>query len=115
MRQRIIVVPKDKIAEEALDFNGAKEEQLIEFPIGEEDFLFMYHNGIIDLININGDALVDDYEDDWVIGKDNLSKVIKALNLRIALGGNIKHQLMNNVLSLFEEAFNRDTGVYFFF
>lgn len=116
MRQRTITVPKDKTAEKALDFDEAKKEQLIEISIEEEEFLFMYQNGIIELINTDGDANIDDFEDDFVRGKENLSKVIKALKLKENVKNNTQHQLIiQKVLSLFQEAFDRGTGVYFYF
>ena len=113
MRQRVITVPKDKIAEKALDFEEATKEQLIELSITEEEFLFLYQNGIIELINQEGETNIDDFEDDSVTGKENLSKVIKALNLRVDL--NVYDELIQNVSNLFNEAIDRDTGVYFYF
>lgn len=113
MRQRVITVPKDKIAEKALDFDEATKEQLIELSITEEEFLFLYYNGIIELINQEGETNIDDFEDDSVTGKENLSKVIKALNLRVDL--NVYDELIQNISNLFNEAIDRDTGVYFYF
>jgi len=113
MRQRIIIVPKDKTAEKALDFDEATKEQLIELLITEEEFLFMYQNGIIELINKEGKTNIDDFEDDSVTGKENLSEVIKALNSRVDLDAN--NELIQNVSTLFNEAIDRGTGVYFYF
>tara|TARA_Y100000768_G_C23811926_1_gene602240 strand:- start:372 stop:713 length:342 start_codon:yes stop_codon:yes gene_type:complete len=113
MRQRVITVPKDKIAEKALDFDEATKEQLIELSITEEEFLFMYQNGIIELINKEGGTNIDDFEDDSVTGKESLGRVIKALNLRGNL--NAHDELIQNVSNLFNEAINRGTGVYFYF
>ena len=115
MRKRVITVPKDKIAEEALDYDKADKEQLIELTIREEDFLFLYQSGIIELINREGDTNVDDFEDDSVRGKENLNKVINALSLKGNLGNNTQHQLIQNLSRLFAEASDRNTGVYFYF
>jgi len=113
MRQRVIIVPKDKIAEKALDLDEATKEQLIELSITEEEFLFMYQNGVIELINLEGKTNVDDFEDDSVTGKENLSRVIRALNSRVDL--NTYNELSQNVSNLFNEAIDRNTGVYFYF
>jgi len=115
MRQRVIAVPKDKKAEEALYFDVAKEEQLIELALSEEAFSFLDQSGIIDLINSDGDALIDDFEDDSVAGRENLNKVIEALSSKEFTGNSSQCQLVQSVLMLFKEAFNRNTGVYFFF
>ncbi len=113
MRQRVITVPKDKASEKALDFDEATKDQLIELPIKEEDFLFMYQNGIIELINQEGGANIDDFEDDSIAGKENLNRVIQALNLKQGLV-NSKRQLIQDILNLFEEALARGTGIYFY-
>ena len=117
MRKRVIIVPKDKKAEQALDINEAKREQLIELTIDEKDFIFIYQTGIIELINREGNANVDDFEDDCVSGKENLSTVINALSLERFLENTTptQQQLLNNILKLFNEAFDRGTGVYFYF
>lgn len=115
MRQRIIIVPKDKVAQEALDFDKATKEQLIELPIGEEEFLCMYNSGIIELINMKGNANIDDFEDDSVTGKVNLNMVINTLSLKESLGNNFQIRLIQKLANLFREALERDTGVYFYF
>ena len=45
MRQRVITVPKDKEAEQALDYNEAKPTQLIELILKDEEFIFLCDNG----------------------------------------------------------------------
>lgn len=115
MRQRIITVPKDKKAEEALDYDEAEKEQLIELSIEEEDCQFLYESGIIELINKIGDANIDDFEDDFVRGKENLSKIMIAINLIEFSETDSQHKLVQKILNLFKEAIDRDTGVYFYF
>lgn len=73
-RRRIISVPKDKIAQRSLEFDEATEAQLIEISITEEEFLFMYKNGIIELINHAGNSSIDDYEHADVTEKKTLVK-----------------------------------------
>ncbi|WP_333818622.1 hypothetical protein [Ohtaekwangia sp.] len=113
MRQRVITVPKDKRAEEALDFNEATKSQLIELPIGEDEFQFMYQNGIIELINREGNSNIDDFEDDSVTEEDKLKRVIRALSLIENFENN--GRLVQNISNLFKEALERGTGVYFYF
>jgi hypothetical protein len=115
MRTRVITVPKDKKAEEALDFDIATEEQLIELALSEEEFYFLDRSGVIDLINSEGNTIVDDFEADSVTGTENLSKVIEALSSKEFAGNSSQLQVVQSVLTLFKEAFHRNTGVYFFF
>lgn len=112
MRNRIISVPKDKKAEEDLGYNQALESQLIELKLSDEEFLFLYHNDIIELINTEGRSNIDDYEDDCVRGNNNLERVISALK---DIEKKECSNLINRILNLFIEALNRNTGVYFYF
>ncbi|NJK83587.1 MAG: hypothetical protein HC912_06965 [Saprospiraceae bacterium] len=113
MRQRIITVPKDKIAEKALDYNESVGSQLIELSVTEEDFQFMFQCGIIELVNREGEANIDDFEDDVITGKERLNRVITAL--RSIADSSVNNELIINVIRLFDEAKNRDTGIYFYF
>jgi hypothetical protein len=111
MNNKLIIVPKDKNAQTALDFDKADKEQLIELTIDEIDFLFLFENGIIDLINFNGNSNIDDYEDDVVSGKENLYNVIIAIEST----STYENIIVKKILYLFKEAYNRDTSVYFYF
>lgn len=115
MRQRIITVPKDKNAEEALDYDEAEKEQLIELSIEEADFQFLYENGFIELINKVGDTNIDSFEDDAVRGKEHLSEIVAAINRKEFSGIDSQYKLIQDIVSLFKEAIDRDTGVYFYF
>lgn len=115
MRHRVVIVPKDKAAEKALEFDKATKEELIELKIEEDEFLFMYQNGIIELINTEGNVNIDDFEDDYVKGKENIGKVIKALSLKVDLKVEPYSRLNQSLLSQFKEALERETGVYFYF
>jgi len=117
MRSRVITVPKDRQAEEMLDFDIAKQEELIELVLSEEEFSFLDRNGIIDLINNKGNTLIEDFEDDSVKGIENLLEVIKALRFKLNEFSkkSSQSQLIQNILILLEEALKSNTGVYFFF
>jgi hypothetical protein len=113
MRNRFIIVPKDKIAEESLDFDTALQSQLIELFLKEEDFSYIIEAGIIELINTQGLSNIDDFEDDFVRGQENLDNVINALLLIFESIDN--KTLLQSIINIFIEAKIRDTGVYFYF
>ena len=117
MRSRVITVPKDERAAEALDFGVAKKGQLIELALSEEEFFFLDQHGIISLVNREGDSLIDDFEDASVTGVENLLKVMKMLSSKVKKVSKkrARCQLIQNLLTLFAEALGRNTGVYFFF
>lgn len=115
MRERLIIVPIDKEAEENLDFDTATKDQLIELCLSENDFILLYNNRIIDLINKAGNTNIDDFEDDVVKGEKNLRNVILALNNILKSTDSDLFVLIKEILKVFEEAFARNTGVYFYF
>ncbi len=116
IRRKWIIVPIDKHAERALDYDKASSEELIELGLSEEELDFLYQEGIIDLINQHGNALVDDFEEDEITDTQSLRKVTAALVQQAeSLRGSSKYRLIQDLITLFSEALNRDTGVYFFF
>lgn len=115
MKQRIITVPKDKTAEQALDYNEATPEQLIELVLTDEEFNTLYENGLFTFINEAGASNIDDYESDNVKGEDNIKMVIDVLKLKKSVFDNNSAKIVDQVIDLFSEALSRDTGVYFYF
>lgn len=115
MRERVVIVPKNLQAEIELDSDEASDSQLFALPIVEEDFHFLCQSGIIDIINISGEANIDDFEDDSVRGTKNLKKVIKALTDLDNSEINEQQQiLIGHLVRLFTEGLKRNTGVYFY-
>ncbi|NBB18478.1 hypothetical protein GVN20_03835 [Runella sp. CRIBMP] len=115
MKQRWIIVPIDKNAEQALDYNKATEEQLIESSLTPDEFVLLESLGIFQLINEEGSSNIDDYEDDFVSEEEAIKKVIKALRLKEATLDKDLLPLVAKIRTLFEKALIRGTGVYFYF
>lgn len=114
MKNRYIVTPKDKRAEELLDFNEARDQDLIQLVLSESQFYQLDACGVFsDLNNMLG-CLIDDFEDETITSKQQLEKGLKYLkNLR--LKDDHIQGLMEEIICLFEEAVKRQTGVYFYF
>lgn len=110
---KIISVPKNKDAEIALDYNQATEDQLIEISLSDEEFSELWNEGIFSLINDIAGTNIDDFEDDNIIDKEKIKKIIDKLSY-IQKSGLLKNKL-GQIITLFEEAFIRGTGVYFYF
>ncbi|MCS4165320.1 hypothetical protein D3C81_894870 [compost metagenome] len=69
MKNRYIVTPKDKRAEEFLDFNEAGDHDLIQLVLSESQFYQLDACGVFsDLNNMLG-CLIDDFEDDAITSK----------------------------------------------
>jgi len=114
MKKRYIVTPKDKRAEELLDLNNAPENDLIELVLTDEQFekltVFGVFSGLNDIVGTS----IDDFEDECIKSSEKLRiglKYFKAIPLEDETMVNIKEK----IVSIFEEALSRKTGVYFFF
>lgn len=115
MKKRIVSMPKDVDAARMLNYDRALNDQLIELELDEELFYLLWREQIFDIINEVGNSNIDDYEDDVVIGADNLFQVIRALELKENTTDDDLNELVVKIRCLFEEALQRGTGVYFFF
>ena len=114
MKNRYIVTPKDKRAEELLDFNEAGDHDLIQLVLSDSQFYQLDAFGVFsDLNNMLG-CLIDDFEDDAITNKQQLEEGLKYLK-NVRLKDDRIQELMEEIISLFEEAVKKETGVYFFF
>ncbi|MBX3239061.1 MAG: hypothetical protein KIT80_09790 [Chitinophagaceae bacterium] len=115
MGQRVIVVPKDRLAQELLDRDEATDQQLLELYLSDEEFYFLYKRGIFALINQIAGSLIDDFENDSVLEKEKILKIIESLNAQKAMFTNEWLVIIQKIVDLFEEALKRGTGVHFYF
>ncbi|QHS58576.1 hypothetical protein [Chitinophaga agri] len=111
MKTRIITVPIDKEAQYELDYDRAEPHQLIEIMIDQSEFKELDSAGVFDRINEIADAMIDDYEDDGIVEKEKLQKVLASDVFDIPVTTNKLKELK----SLFIEALQRGTGVFFYF
>lgn len=110
MKSRTIVVPKDKDAQNALNYNEATEEQLIEVSLHEEEFISLLNAGFFESINRVAAVNIDDYEDECIVEHQ---KLVAVSNSKL-FTGNLSEKV-KQIKALFDEAIKRDTGVYFYF
>ncbi|MFX1705970.1 hypothetical protein PV783_18530 [Chitinophaga sp. CC14] len=110
MKNKTIVVPKNKDAEIALDYDRATPEQLIEMTLDETMFKELWEAGIFDRINNIAGVNIDIYEDEYIAEIEKLEKVLASDIFTANLIDSVKR-----IKSLFEEAVKRETGIYFYF
>lgn len=113
MSRKVIIVPKNKEAAQKLDVNEAFQSELIELVLDETKFNLLWENGVFDFINSVCNVNIDDFEDESITDLEKIKIIIDSLNIK-----NFKSNLhisIKNLLSLFEEALQRQTGVYFYF
>lgn len=110
---KFILVPLDKKAEIDLDFDEAKDYQLIKLILSDNEFDNLYTEGLFNLINQVGNTNIDEFENDSVCGLENLKAVILALNEFKLIS---KHkEILFKLSYMFNEAFRRNTSVHFYF
>lgn len=115
MKNKVIIVPRDKFTEQELNYNQAQKEQLIELYLNDDEFDLLYKKKLFELINQIAETNIDDYEDDSISGKEKIGNVLARLNLEVHSIDDEYNKLIKKMITLFEEAFNRDTGIYFHF
>lgn len=115
MKQRVITVPKNKKAAYDLDYDKAMPNQLIELYLSESDFYVLQESDAINKINMTTGSLIDDYESDSICDPDDIANVIYILEEIVKGSNSEQKKLLLELLSLFKEAFQRKTGVFFFF
>jgi hypothetical protein len=110
---RYITVPKTIDAMKKLDCDNNLDGDLDELILDDTDFYKIFSTGIFNDINLALDILIDDYEDEKIIGKEKLKRTkIIIENYFIK---NSKINIIEKFLILIESAIEYDTGIYFNF
>jgi hypothetical protein len=112
---RVIIVPKDKNAEERLDYGEERADQILSFIFDEEIFKRLWNLRFFQRINDMTGCLIDVYEDDRIVEVQKLNNV---LNSGLFCTENYANELKTTIAEikkLFEEAKVRNTGVHFYF
>lgn len=111
MARKLIIVPKDKQAEHDLDYDKASPEQLIEIRLTSDELYELDKAGVFDYMNEVSNAMIDDFESAEITIKEHLLQIF---NSKI-FDTPIHTEKLKQIRSLFQEALDRNTGVYFYF
>lgn len=115
MKRRYITVPIDKNAEFALDYDEATNDQLLELVLCEDEYIYLNNINFFKVINEIGGANIDDYESESITEKEIIIKIIDNLKSNeFKIDFRFKKKV-EEIINLFEEALNRETGIYFYF
>lgn len=102
-----IIVPKDKQAEIALDYDTATPEQIIELNLADDEFENLWNEGIFALISNLSNCNIDDYEDEHIT---DLDLILKSLHeLKKTINSPVK------IIKMFELALLYKTSIHFYF
>ncbi|AUX25657.1 hypothetical protein SOCEGT47_062060 [Sorangium cellulosum] len=111
----MIVVPKNKGAQGALDTDSAESSDLLEYSLSDTEFDVLREQGLLDAINDSGQCNVDDYEDDAIVRRQLLENVVDRLQEFDGVVAQEATGLLRVLRFLFIEAIERDTGIFFYF
>lgn len=112
---KVIAVPKDLSAQDRLDVNQCRAGDLIEVEL--DDLMYAKLNGIklFDTINELTRSNIDNFEDEHIIDKSLLKKVIASGLFNKTHHDLALHLTIGQIENLFIEAEKRGTGVFFYF
>ena len=112
MRNRVITVPKNKDAQEDLNYDRANQLDLIEWRLTDEEFNKLYTLNVFEIINSTCQVLIDDFEDEEITDAISLQKVKTILDEMIFKDPFPELVQMKEIT---EYALNYRTGLFFFF
>jgi len=109
--RKSITVPKDKYAEDALDYDDAMPDQLLKVVLTDEEFDELWKAGVFDIMNEITGAMIDYFESAEILEREQLKKILES----DAFKKNVVVDKLAQIKVLFQEAIERGTGVYFSF
>jgi hypothetical protein len=104
---KIIVVPKNRKTEIALDYDAAASEQLVELYLTDDEFDRLWNMGVFTLINRISNCIIDDFEDEHIT---DLNLIFNTLN-------ELKKILEDSeeIIEMFELSLLYKTSIHFYF
>ena len=115
MSTRWIVVPLDQQAMRDLDVDKAKPEQMREWLLQEDEFSVLWSSGILQQVNDVADVNIDGFEDERLVGTDQVRLMTNVLIQRLAEAEGQLRSMLVKLIELCELAALCGTGIFFFF
>lgn len=112
---KIITVPKDRNAMDALDLNQANEDQLLELRISEGDFKVVWETGLFQEMNQIIHSNIDIAEDESISDIEALQKLLDSNIFTIADYAPGQTDIIDQLRNLIIAAIERNTGIFFYF
>lgn len=105
-----ITVPVNEDAMSRLDYDNCEPGDLIELFINDDEFNSLWKSGVFEKFNDKFSMHIDDYEDESLMGLDNL---LAAKEMLESIKSEDKTFL--DLKAMFDKAVECNTGVFFFF
>ncbi|MDH6354186.1 hypothetical protein M2132_000513 [Dysgonomonas sp. PH5-45] len=113
MSRKLIIVPKDKHAEDLLYYDKASDDQLYSLYLNEAFFYNLWDMSVFDDINQIADVNIDDFEDESIMDVKSIKYIISYLEEK-QFPPKFK-QDSQYFLQMFKLALNGGVGIYFYF
>ncbi len=104
---KLIIVPKNKEAEIALDYDKVESEHITEWNVSNEEFEKLWIEGVFSLINKVSGTNIDDYEDEHLNDLNLISHSLSELKK--------KQYSFRKMIEMFELAIYYKTSIHFYF
>lgn len=112
---KVICVPKDKSALRRLDYDLSESDDLIEIYLDSNTLAKLFELKFFQKINDVANSNIDDFEDESILGANELRKVIDSGVFELNGYDDKLKEVILNIENLFRQALNLETGIFFFF
>lgn len=112
---KVICVPKSLEAESRLDLNESHTDDTDEVSLDVNVFYKLFNSGVFSKINSITGSLIDDFEDSNIRGRKKITMVLESGILNQNFEEIEVASALKEIGSLFQKAWDYNTGVYFFF
>lgn len=109
---KCISVPTSQEAMSRLDFDECVDGDLIDMNITDEQYRSLVNLGLIRLMNDLFDICIDEFEDEKIVGIDDLTQAKLLIENDFLPSEN---EAVNLLLSQINKAIEYETGVFFYF
>lgn len=108
------MVAKDQAAMAAIDYDTELPDQVIRVELTNLELDYFFTSGLVHELNQVCNSMIDDFEDDRIIGNKKLNGAL--LVLESYQYRNTRYStFIGSLINLFQEALARNTAVYFYF
>ena len=111
---KVILVAKNQAAMEAINYDREEPDQVLKLELTDDELNYFFKSGLVYALNDVCKTLIDNFEDDHIIGRNNLRSGLTLLET-YQYRDNRYSAFIGNLITLFQEAFTRDTAIYFYF
>lgn len=110
-----IIVPKDKLGLSRLlsTIEPDTNDFYFELKLTDSSFYNLWNLGIFNEINLIADSVIDDFEEEYILDQEKIKYIIEYLSQKILMYPSLSD--LDQLLNMFLEAYNRETGIFFYF